>query len=136
MRQHLSVFCAAIVVLGIYFGYLSLHKSPAHQPQFGKLRMLVKQLEQYRDAKGGYPLQSPTEVSIAELKKALDDSGLAFRSTIDLSDFDPHARYISVDGKAYGILFHFDSGGSVRECILEVHMIASEEWGQPPPCPL
>jgi hypothetical protein len=135
MRQLVRVVGAAIAVLAFYFAYLSLHKSPAHQPQFEKLRTLVRQLEQHRDAKGGYP-QAPDGVPIGELEKALADSGVAFRTSMDFANTDPDARYLSIDGDSYGILFHFHRANASGTCIVEMRTFWTGWWGQPPPCPL
>jgi hypothetical protein len=122
--------------LAIYFGYVSLTGSLAAQPQFNELRTLIRLLEEHRGAKGVYPVQSPGDVPVSQLRKALADSGVAFRTPMDFPDTDPKARYISVDGQSYGILFHFYEAGTFRQCIFEMDRFGSGGWGQPPPCPL
>lgn len=136
MREFLKVSGAAAAVMAVYFGYTFLRgSSEAYLPQFQQTKLLMRVLEEYRDARGSYPVLR-TGDSTGELNKVLANSGVSFRSPIDLSGPNGVIRYVSVDGKSYGLLLRLNRAGEPPECILEVGTHKTGWWGQPPACPL
>lgn len=93
--------------MAVYFGYTFLRgSSEAYLPQFQQTKLL----EEYRDARGSYPVLR-TGDSTGELNKVLANSGVSFRSPIDLSGPNGVIRYVSVDGKSYGPLLRLNRAG-------------------------
>lgn len=105
-------------------------------------RFVKAALEKYRKARGSYPfplLDNP----LTDLKKALVDDGFlgAIPQDPDLNAVGTKKqyRYVSNDGKTYGLLFHlqFPTGKIPAEgnCITGVGIAKTGWWGQPPDCP-
>jgi hypothetical protein len=153
MRELLRVTAAAVAVLIVYFGYMVLIRpelpqgaalparadvaAKADMPEaaLGDTRALMQLLEEYRDQKGAYPVPPSYEISAGALKKLLASSGVAFRSPIAASEFDAKNRYVSVDGRSYGLLVRAD-GAQPAACLVEVKARRTGWWGQPLACAL
>jgi hypothetical protein len=96
-------------------------------------------LEKYRSARGHYPYPFYNN-AFSDLKKELVDG-----KHLDVIPVDPSGlkekeyRYVSSDGKTYGLLFHlqFPVGKIPAEgaCITGVGTAGTGWWDQPPDCP-
>jgi hypothetical protein len=97
-------------------------------PMAREARSIMAGLQKYHAARGAYPiLDSP----LVELKELLAKDGYLGSASGDLSGIDNAARYASVNGKSYGMLFH----PSGTRCLVEVGR-SYIGWGErPPPCP-
>lgn len=135
MREFLRVTVGAVAVLAVYFGYVYLSRPGAYEPRARDAGLLMGLLDDYRTAKGAYPVLPGVDVPIAELVEALATSGVTFHSRIRFSDLDRDARYVSNSGESYGLLYHVSQFGTPLTCLVEVGAHRSGWWKQPPPCP-
>jgi hypothetical protein len=88
-------------------------------------------LRQYQKEHKAYPVLPDN--AIGDLKKQLIDGGYLPAGL----DFDREARYVSLDGKSYGLQFHVNRWpGNPRgtPCLVEVGTAGSGWWGAPK-CP-
>jgi hypothetical protein len=134
----------AAIVAVFFFGTLFVLDSQTPETpdsiRVAHARSLKAALEKYRSAQGVYPspfLDNP----LTDLKRALVDGGYlrAIPRDPDLSAVDKQYRYVSRDGKTYGLLFHVQfpigkipAGGN---CLTGVGTANTGWWGQPPDCP-
>jgi hypothetical protein len=86
---------------------------------------LMIALRDYRKDHKAYPILSDNP--IRDLKKQLVSGGYLTPGP----DADEHARYISLDGKSYGLKFHHPRG---TPCLVEVDVKGTRWWGAPK-CP-
>ncbi|MBR0723689.1 hypothetical protein [Bradyrhizobium manausense] len=139
MREFLRIAVAVVAVLAAYFGYVYLHRLAFFEPRVRDARMLMSVLDNYYTAKGAYPALYPVlqkyDVPVAVVLEVLADSSVDFGSRVKFNDPDRAARYVSVDGKSYGLLYHFEKPGLPPTCIVEVGARNTGWWGQPPSCP-
>ena len=95
-------------------------------------------LEAYRKARGTYPILPEQGSPIIDLKKELASGGYFRPEYGDFSGVDNEARYVTINGKSYGLLFHVDRTDdrpSGTLCVVEVGR-SYIGWGErPPPCP-
>jgi hypothetical protein len=130
----------AVFFLGTLFilGYQDL-KYP-DSVRAAQAKSLKAALEKYRKERGSYPFPFP-DVVLPGLKKELVDG-----KYLDAIPEDPvwglgdnQYRYVSYDGKSYGLLFHlqFPYGKIVAggRCLTGVGTAGTKWWGQPPDCP-
>jgi hypothetical protein len=103
-----AALCVSLVLLVIDLG----RPLPADQVRAGTAKLLMAALEKYRSAKGAYPLL--IDKPITALKSTLVDGG--FLEEIPPVPTDAPMRYISSDGKSYGIL----SKKNGKPCRIEV----------------
>ena len=94
-------------------------------------------LENYFGARGVYPLFPDNPVD--DLKKDLVDGGFVRAIPSDPLGKEQQYRYVSSNGKSYGLLFHLEqangkipAGGT---CLTGVGTSAKGWWSQPPDCP-
>ena len=139
MREFLKVAAVAVAVLAAYFGYVYLHRLEFFEPRVRDARVLMSLLDDYHTAKGAnpalYPVLQKYDVPVAAVTEVLANSSVVFGSRVKFSDPDPAARYVSVDGKSYGLRYHFKKPGLPAMCIVEVGARNTGWWGQPPSCP-
>jgi hypothetical protein len=84
---------------------------------------LMAALEAYRKDHGAYPLLPDNPV--ADVKRLLINGGYPLPGV----DSDKEARYLSLDGKSYGLNFH-----RPHQCVVEVNANHTGWWGAPE-CP-
>jgi O-antigen ligase len=129
----LAVFASAILFSLNYF-----QARRVDSPLAREARSLAAALEAYHTARGTYPLLPESGSSIIDLKKELAKGGFLRPESGDVSTVDKEARYVTINGKSYGLLFHVDrtddrSSGTL--CVVEVGR-SYIGWGErPPACP-
>lgn len=130
----LGVFAILVIV---FFGILSvLQHFPGRMAFTDEAESLMTALRDYRGEFGAYPVLPVPDSPTAEVKKVLAKAGHPVR-TSDLQDQD--ARYVSFDGKSYGLLFHRGPRyiyKPVIACIIEVDAANTGWWGQFSKCRL
>jgi hypothetical protein len=132
MRILLNVVGGLAVLFGCFFGTLFILDHLSLDPVPQEVKTLRAALQRYRLDRLSYPVL--IDVPISDLKKQLVSSGHLSQST----DADKEARYISADGKSYGLLFHINrtpANPSGTRCLIEVEAKNTTWWSQPPPCP-
>ena len=92
---------------------------------------LMVALRDYRKEHGAYPILGDTQ--IGDVKKQLIGGGYLPPAP----DADQTARYVSLDGKSYGLLFHINRSPTNRlgrRCLIEVDAVGTGWWANPPKC--
>jgi hypothetical protein len=138
-RRLLLIIGALAIVAGSFFGTLVLidtywlnSATPAGRNAIrAKHAAQIKDgLERYRKAHGALPIFPDNEVD--DLKPALVAEG--FMSAIPKDPTpDWKYRYVSVDGKAYGLLFRTEPTGA--NCLIGSRGQGYNYWSDPPACP-
>jgi hypothetical protein len=99
-------------------------------------KSLMAALQDYRSEFGAYPVLPVPDSPATDLKRVLAKAGHPTR----ISDLhDEYARYVSFDGKSYGMLFQLGpryKDMPVRSCIIEVDATNTGWWGQSSKCRL
>ena len=111
-----AALCVTFVLMVIE---LKSQSDPADQGSADAAKLLMVALEKYRGAKGAYPLL--VDKPITSLKSTLVDGGF-------LNEIPPAVapmRYVSPDGKIYGIL----SQRNGKPCLIEVGARNTGWWG-------
>jgi hypothetical protein len=144
IRPLLLVTGGIAVVVIFFFGTLYfldyLDRRNRDSLRAGHAQSLKNALEKYRAARGVYPapfLDNP----VSDPAKQLVAGG--YLPAIPQDPLwgltDKQYRYVSGDGKSYGLLFHLElatekvpAGGA---CLTGVATAATGWWSQPPDCP-
>jgi hypothetical protein len=140
MREFLKIFIAFVMLMACYVGYVLLieHREGrwAYAAQLRDLISIMGALQDYRTVTGAYPVLPVPDSRTIDLKRMLANSQIPRRSSIDLSEPDEESRYVSFDGKSYGLLFHFSraDAGQPDTCMIEFNARDTDWWGQPPKC--
>jgi hypothetical protein len=124
------VVYAGALVVSDYFDI----RSP-RSPLVREARSVGAALRSYYVARGSYPVMY--DRPLPELKKILAEDGYLKVDSADIAGSDKAARYHSVNGKSYGLLFHVDYAGneSPKEpCMIEIGTYNTGWWAQPPKC--
>lgn len=135
MRILLRLLSALAIIIGSFFGTLYLFDRfdiLTPDPVAAEATALREALEKYRLERSSYPL-SPND-PISTIKQQLVRSG----QTSKIPDADKDARYVSLDGKSYGLLFHINRTAdkpSGTPCMIEVNTKGNDWWSRPPACP-
>ena len=124
---------AAIVVVSFATTNLLLdyyYPRSVNEIRIRNAKAIMAALEKHRKAKGAYPVLA--DGLVVELSGPLVKGGFinAFPSDPVGSEF---IRYVSYDGRAYGMLVGFEGGAP---CLIEMGISKSGFWGQPPTCPM
>ena len=132
MRDFLwSVGVFAILVVLFFGTLLVLQYFPGRMAFADEAKSLMAALQDYRREFGAYPVLLPVpDIPVTEIKQVLAKAGHPPRNS-DLQDED--ARYVSFDGKSYGLLFHRGLryvNRPVIACIVEVNAANTGWWGQ------
>ena len=138
----MSVFAKVLggcaIVLFLFYSTLFLLNTfdpkPEDPPLALEARSIMAAMLEYRQSRGAYPVFPVHDSPLIELKKELAKSG--YLASDDPSP-DKDARYVSFDGKTYGLLFHMDrtdNNPQGSQCIVEVGRSATGWWEQPRPC--
>jgi hypothetical protein len=114
-----AALCVTFVLMVIDLN--SRQSAPPDQVRAGAAKLLMAALEKYRSAKGAYPLL--VDKPITALKSTLVDGG--FLEEIPPIPTDAPMRYVSPDGKSYGIL----SQKNGKPCRIEVGVSNTGWWG-------
>lgn len=97
--------------------------------------ILIDGLRDYKRVRGSYPVLPDHPVSdlkseLVRAQRIRPDGG---------PEPDVDARYVSFDGKSYGLLFHTERTATIplgKPCVVEVDTTAPTGWwGTPPNCP-
>jgi hypothetical protein len=132
MRILLNVAGGLAVLAGSFFGTLFILDHLPLDPVAREVKTLKTALQRYRLDRLSYPVLN--DVPISDLKTQLVSSGHLSQS----SDADKEARYVSLNGKSYGLLFHIDrtpANPSGTRCLIEVEVKDTMWWSRPPACP-
>jgi hypothetical protein len=102
-------------------------------------RLIMTALEKYRATHGAFPIfPPPHDVPAVDLKKELVKAGY-LRVIPEDPLWPENPRYVSYDGKAYGLLFRlqFARGNipATGQCLTGVGTSGTRWWGPPPNCP-
>jgi hypothetical protein len=102
-------------------------------------KSVMAALEKYRSARGTYPVFAASyDVSASEIKKELVKGGYLGMIAAD-PVWPDRPRYVSYDGKKYGLLIHLELFKGIlptgEECLTGVGTSGTNWWGQPPNCP-
>jgi hypothetical protein len=140
MQYLVKVLGGLAIVLIFFFGTLFvLDYFPgwsAYAPLRTEAKAIMRALQDYRAARGSYPVLSVPDNLMPEIKKYLASSGYPVSGDTEGTDKD--ARYFSSDGKSYGLLFHINRSDKKPlgdQCMIEVDIRQSGLWGQPAGCP-
>jgi hypothetical protein len=120
MVQAFTLVSAAALCVTFVLMVIGLNSpSDADQGSADAAKLLMVALEKYRGAKGAYPLL--VDKPVTSLKSTLVDGGF-------LKEIPPAVapmRYVSPDGKIYGIL----SQRNGKPCLIEVGARNTGWWG-------
>jgi hypothetical protein len=126
---------SAIVAAFFFLTLFLLDRYEVPDPLAQEAKSLKTALNEYRAAKGAYPIlpDSPT----VDLKKELVRGG--YLRPDSSPEPDATARYVSFDGKSYGLWFHIDrtvSNPLGTPCVIEVGTDGAKTgwWGYPQKC--
>jgi hypothetical protein len=137
VKDFLWALVAFAVIVILFFGTLSiLQKSSGRIAFADEAQSLMTALADYHREFGVYPVLAPPDSLAIEVKKVLVKAGHAPKKP-DLQDAD--ARYVSFDGKSYGLLFHLGPSylnRAVHSCLIEVDTANNMWWGESRKCPL
>jgi hypothetical protein len=102
-------------------------------------RLIMTALETYRSTHGTYPVfPPPHDVPAADLKNELVKAGLLARLPQD-PVWPESPRYVSYNGKAYGLLFRIQIAKgktpATGQCLMGIGTSGTGWWGEPPNCP-
>jgi O-antigen ligase/polysaccharide polymerase Wzy-like membrane protein len=125
-----------VVLFGAWFLSNYFRAPPADSPLDRETRSIVTALREYRIARGAYPVLPVADSPMIDLKKELAKGGYLRPPSGELSGPDKDARYVSYDGKVYGLLFHEDrtDDNPSGACLIEVGVFGTGWWGRPPKC--
>jgi O-antigen ligase len=110
---------AAVMAGGILLSLNYFRVPPVDTPLAREARSIMAALKEYHAARGAYPVSySP----IIDIKKDLVREGYLSAAPGEVSTIDPDARYLSVNGKSYGLQFHIDRSDDYTSgtCLVEV----------------
>jgi O-antigen ligase len=129
----LVAFASAILVSLNYFWVRRVDTPLAREA-----RSLVAALEAYHTAHGTYPILPEQGSPIIDLKRELAKGGYLSPESAGSPAADNQARYVTINGKSYGLVFHVDRTAerpSGTRCVVEVGR-SYIGWGErPPSCP-
>jgi O-antigen ligase len=138
--QVFSKILAGLAVFVFLFGawFLSnyFRTRPVETALDRETRSIVTALREYRLARGAYPVLPLADSPMIDLKKELAKGGYFHAEAGDFSGPDQEARYVSFDGRVYGLLFHDDrtDDNPSGTCFIEVGVSGTGWWGRPPKC--
>jgi hypothetical protein len=93
-------------------------------------KSIMSALEKYRASRGAYPILLPAlDGNVSELSSPLIGGG--YLGSISQPPGAPPSRYMSPDGKEYGIWVRLERTG---DCIIEVGRSKTGWWGEHRPC--
>jgi hypothetical protein len=120
------LFYYAMLFLIYYFHEFYLFNQENPRELVAEKNSLVVALREYRKEHKAYPILPDNP--IADVKEQLIKGGYL----LPTPDADKDARYVSLDGKSYGLKFHRPHGGL---CVVEVDTTKTGWWGNLPKCP-
>jgi hypothetical protein len=95
-------------------------------------KSIMNALEKYRASRGAYPILLPAlDGNVSELSGPLIGGG--YLDAISQPPGVNSSRYMSPDGKNYGLWIHLERTG---DCIIEVGVSKTGWWGEHRPCAL
>jgi hypothetical protein len=104
------------------------------------LRSIVAALEKYHGTRGAYPVFTPPEVDVVNLKQALVEGKYLATIPNDPLWPDKSYHYASFDGGSYGLFIHLErANGKIAAggaCVIIVRAAPDGWWGRPPDCPI
>jgi hypothetical protein len=132
MKYVLRLVGALAIVTLFFFGTLFVLDHTDSQPEpsgIANARTIAAALEKYRADKGAYPVLPVLDSPVTELFSSLVN-GRYLSNIPTASAGGEQIRYVSVDGRAFGLRVVLSNG----PCIIEVGISKSGWWGNPPPC--
>jgi hypothetical protein len=139
LREFLVALGSFAVVMVVYFAAVFLLNGfrPPDTALAKEVKSIVWALQEYRAARGAYPVLIPQDALITDLKKEMAKEGFLRPEGGELRGPDPEARYFS-DGYKFGLLFHGERRDDNRSgtCLIEFGARGLGFWGQPPKCEL
>jgi hypothetical protein len=118
-------FYYAILFMIYYVHEIYLFNRDNPQALIEEKHSLMIALREYRKEHKAYPILPDNP--IGDVKRRLVRGGYLSPSP----DADEDARYVSLDGKSYGLKFHTPRGTA---CLVEVDVTGTRWWGAPK-CP-
>jgi hypothetical protein len=133
MRLVLRLIAGAAIVVGSFAATNLVldyyYPRSVNEVRTRNAKAVMAALEKHKAAKGGYPVL--LDGLVGELSEPLVKGG--FINALPSDPVGPQfLRYVSYDGKAYGMLVGLEGG----PCLIEMGISKSGFWGQPPACPL
>ena len=129
MKYLLRLVGALAIVTLFFFGTLFVLDHTGLQPEstgIANAWTIAAALERYRADKGAYPVLPVLDSPVTELSGSLVAGG--YLSDIPtLPTGAEQIRYVSVDGRAFGLRVVLSSG----PCIIEIGISKSGWWGTP-----
>jgi O-antigen ligase len=129
----LVAFASAILVS---LNYLWVRR--VDSPLAREARSLMAALQAYHTAHGTYPILPEEGSPLIDLKTELAKDGYLSPESAGSSGIDNDARYVTINGKSYGLVFYIDRTDerpSGTRCVVEVGR-SYIGWGErPPSCP-
>jgi hypothetical protein len=136
MREFWRVFGAFAIAMFFFYAivFISYYVSRGNSQAALALEKysLMIALREYRKEHAAYPILPDNP--IGDLKKQLVSGGYLPPGP----DADTDSRYVSLDGKSYGLMFHINrtpANPRGTPCLIEFEAIATGWWAQPPKCP-
>jgi O-antigen ligase len=132
----LAGFAVLVLLFAAWFLSNYFRTRPAETALDRETRSIVTALREYRLARGAYPVLPLADSPMIDLKKELAKGGYFRADAGGFSGPDQEARYVSFDGKVYGLLFHEDrtDDNPSGKCFMEVGVSGTGWWGRPPKC--
>jgi hypothetical protein len=132
----LTGFACVVFLFGSWFLSNYFRALPPDSALDRETRAIVTALRVYRIARGAYPVLPVVDSLTIDLKKQMARDGFLGPQFQDIAGPDKEARYVSYDGKVYGLLFHEPGTGEnpSGKCFIEVGTSGTGWWGQPPKC--
>jgi hypothetical protein len=93
--------------------------------------LLIGALRDYKSARGAYPILPDRPIS--DLKAELVRTG--YIRADDRPEPDKDARYVSLDGRSFGFLYHVERTTAAplgKPCLIEVDTTGPTGWWGPP----
>jgi hypothetical protein len=119
-------YAILLIIYYVHETYSANQQIPIPQALVSEKYSLMIALREYRKEHKAYPLLPDNP--IGDVKKQLVSGGYLAPGP----DADEDARYVSLDGKSYGLMFHNPRGGT--PCLVEVDVKGTRWWGAPK-CP-
>jgi hypothetical protein len=118
-----SVALLAVFASAMRFSLNYFQARRVDSPLAREAGLLRAALEAYHTVRGTYPLLPAPDSPVIDLKKELARGGFLHPESGDFSGVDKEARYVTINGKSYGLLFHVDrteDRPSGTLCLLQV----------------
>jgi O-antigen ligase len=117
----LGAFALVAALLGGVVFFFNYSRTPQADPALvQEAHSINAALEEYRAARGAYPVSTGP---LVDLKNELSRDGFLRPQSGGFPTVDKEARYWSLNGKSYGLMFHIDrtaDNPAGTECVVQV----------------